>query len=85
MLAATCFDSCLPSSWSFWIRLGYAKNTDRYRGLSYNVVKWPVCRSAKVQSVALPSWEAQQTEPQHSDTQATWPHYMINPHIDLYF
>jgi hypothetical protein len=29
------------------------------------------------------SWEAQQTEPRHSDTQTTKPHYMINHHIDL--
>jgi hypothetical protein len=44
MLAPTCFGSSLPSSGSFWIRLSYMKNTDRYGGLSYNVVKWPVCR-----------------------------------------
>jgi hypothetical protein len=45
MLAPTCFGSSLPSSGSFWIRLSYVKNTDWYGGLSYNVVKWPVCRS----------------------------------------
>jgi hypothetical protein len=56
MLTPTCFGSSLPSSGSFWIRLSYMKNTDRYGGLSYNVVKWPVCRSAEVQSVVLPSW-----------------------------
>jgi hypothetical protein len=27
------------------------ENTDRYGGLSYNVVKWPVCRSVVVQSL----------------------------------
>jgi hypothetical protein len=27
MLTATCFDSSLPSSGSFWIRLSYVKNT----------------------------------------------------------
>jgi hypothetical protein len=52
MLAPTCFDSSLPSSGSFWIR----ENTDRYGGLSYNVVKWPVCHCVVVQF-------AQQTEP----------------------
>jgi hypothetical protein len=31
------------------------ENTDRYCGLSYNVVKWPVCRSVVVQPVVLPS------------------------------
>jgi hypothetical protein len=55
MLAPTCFGSSLPSLGSFWIRLSYVKNTDRYGGLSYNVVKWPVCRSVEVQSVVLPS------------------------------
>jgi hypothetical protein len=55
MLAATCFGSSLPSSGSSWIRLGYVKNTDRYGGLSYNVIKWPVCRSVEVQSVVPPS------------------------------
>jgi predicted aldo/keto reductase-like oxidoreductase len=32
---------------------GYSElreNTDRYGGLSYNVVKWPVCRSVVVHS-----------------------------------
>jgi hypothetical protein len=48
MLAPTCFGSSMPSSGSFWIRLSYMKNTDRYGGLSYNVVKWPVCRSVLV-------------------------------------
>jgi hypothetical protein len=55
MLAPTCFDSSLPPSGNFWIRLSYVKNTDRYGGLSYNVVKWPVCRSVEIQSVVLPS------------------------------
>jgi hypothetical protein len=55
MLAPTCFGSSLPSSGSFWIRLSYVKNTERYGGLSYSVVKWPVCRSVEVQSVGLPS------------------------------
>jgi hypothetical protein len=41
MLAPTCFGSSLPSSGSFWIRL-LRENTDRYAGLSYDVVKWPV-------------------------------------------
>jgi hypothetical protein len=49
MLASTCFGSSLPSSGSFWIRLSYVKNTHRYGGLSYNVVKWPVCWSVEVQ------------------------------------
>jgi hypothetical protein len=31
------------------------ENTDRFSGLSYNVVKWPVCRSVVVQSFVLPS------------------------------
>jgi hypothetical protein len=31
------------------------ENTDRFDGISYNVVKWPECRSVVVQSVVLPS------------------------------
>jgi hypothetical protein len=34
VLALTCFGNSLPSSGSFWIRLSYVKNTDRYGGLS---------------------------------------------------
>jgi hypothetical protein len=34
MLVPTCFGSSLPSSGSFWIRLNYVKNKDRYGGLS---------------------------------------------------
>jgi hypothetical protein len=39
MLAPTCFGSSLLSSGSFWIRVSYMKNTDRYGGLSkiYNI------------------------------------------------
>jgi hypothetical protein len=29
------------------------ENTDRCGGLSYNVVKWPVCRSVMVQCVVV--------------------------------
>jgi hypothetical protein len=37
ILAPTCFGSSLPSLGSFWIRLSYVKNTDRYGGLSKNM------------------------------------------------
>jgi hypothetical protein len=40
MLAPTCFSSSLPSSESFWIRLSYVKNTDRYGGLSKIHNRW---------------------------------------------
>jgi hypothetical protein len=33
------------------------ENTDRFGGISYNVVKWPVCRSVVGPSVVLPSSE----------------------------
>jgi hypothetical protein len=64
----TCFGSSLSSSGSFCICLSYVKNTNRYGGLSHNVVKWPVCvgvsmfsvlcfTAGKVQCVVLHSWE----------------------------
>jgi hypothetical protein len=59
MLAPTCFGSSVPSSGSFWIRLSYAK-------VQIDMVVYHI-----MLCVVLSSWEAQQTEPRHSDTQAT--------------
>jgi hypothetical protein len=55
MLAATCFGSSLPSSGSFWIRLSYVKIQIDIVVYHIMLVKWPVCRSAVVPSVVLPS------------------------------
>jgi hypothetical protein len=53
MLAPTCYGSGLPSSGSFWIRLSYV---NLYGGLSYNVVKWPVCRSVGMVQICALCW-----------------------------
>jgi hypothetical protein len=44
MLASTCFDSSLPSSGSFWIRLSYMKIQIDLVVNHIMLVKWPECR-----------------------------------------
>jgi hypothetical protein len=53
MLPPRCFGSSLPSSGSFWICLELRENTDRYGGLSNNVVKWPACLSVCVNHTSV--------------------------------
>jgi hypothetical protein len=61
ILAATCFDSSLSSSGSFWIRLSYIK-------IQIDLVVYHIMWLSGLHAL---SWEAQQTEPRHSGTQTT--------------
>jgi hypothetical protein len=65
MLVSTCFGSSLPSSGSFWIRLSYVKIQ------IYMEVYHIMWLSGLCVGVSWFSWEAQQTEPRHSQLGST--------------